>query len=50
MKTVSSFVKNEYTPKIIHKMDKIVLQELGQIAEKLGINLYTKPQESSFKL
>ena len=40
--TVSSFVKNEYTPQIIHNLDRVVQGELAQFAEKLGINLVLK--------
>jgi len=39
IQTVASFVKNEYTPTIIHKLDKAVSAELVLLADKLGVNL-----------
>ena len=42
MQTVASFVKNEYAPKVLPKLNKIITSELLQIAEKLGVNLVFK--------
>jgi hypothetical protein len=42
MQTVASFVKNEFTPTIIHKLDKVISSELVVLADKLGVNLSVK--------
>ena len=45
--TIASFVKNEYTPQIVHRLDRVVQGELGQLAEKLGVSLsVSKPREA----
>jgi len=46
IQTVASFVKNEFTPTIIHKIDKAVSSELVLLADKLGVNLSVKAAES----
>lgn len=42
---MASFVKNEYAPKILHKLDKAITQELVGIADKLGVNLAVRGEE-----
>jgi hypothetical protein len=42
-------VKNEYAPKVLPKLNKIITGELLQIAEKLGINLVIKPSTEMSK-
>lgn len=39
MQTVSSFVKNEYVPEVLPKLDSKIIKELVEHASKLNINL-----------
>lgn len=47
--TIASFIKNEYTPKILSKLDKSIANEMLQTAERLGVNLNLKPVHNEKK-
>lgn len=47
MQTVASFVKNQHASKVLPKLNKVITNELTQIAEKLGINLVIKPNPTN---
>ena len=45
--TLASFIKNEFTPKVIGKLESPIVQELSVMADKMGVVLVTREAENA---